>query len=423
MSRIKDGSLAGQGRLSYEWARIHMPVLTGIIEGLKESRPLSGLTVGFCLQLTKETAVLLAGARQLGARVAASSGNPLTTQDDIAAFLASRGVAVYGWSGQTRREFAWCVRQVLGHRPDIVTDDGAELSLLAHLDPGFSKLEILGGTEETTTGLSRIRSLEKSGRLRYPVIAVNDARTKHLFDNRYGTGQSTVDGYLRAVSLLLAAKRVVVAGYGWVGKGVASRCRGMGARVVVTEVDPVRALEAHMDGFEVMTMGSAARTGDVFITCTGMTDVITPRHIESMKSGAVVANAGHFDVEVDSEYLLRSGSVRQVRAGLDECTLAGGKKIFLVSKGRVANLVAAGGHPPEVMDQSFASQLLSVLYIARHHEGLPSAVIPVPGSLDNRIAKGVLSSLGVRIDRPAPEQARYAGGRQKIKYCPDYRWI
>ncbi len=408
MSRIKDRGLARQGRLSYEWARTHMPVLAGIIGCLRKSRPLSGLTLGFCLQLTKETAVLLAGARELGARVAASSGNPLTTQDDIAAFLDSRGIAVYAWSGQTRREFAWCVRQVLGHRPDIVADDGAELSLLAHLDPGFSKLKILGGTEETTTGVSRIRSLEKSGLLRYPVIAVNDARTKHLFDNRYGTGQSTVDGYLHAVGLLLAAKQVVVAGYGWVGKGVASRCRGMGARVIVTEVDPVKALEAHMDGFEVMTMDSAARVGDVFITCTGMTCVIAPQHIESMKSGAVVGNAGHFDVEVDSRYLLRSRPVRQVRAGLDECTLAGGKKIFLVSKGRVANLVATGGHPPEVMDQSFANQLLSIIHIARCHKRLPTAVIPVPGSLDERIAKSVLSSLGVRIDRLTPGQARYA---------------
>jgi len=364
--------------------------------------------LGFCLQLTKETSVLLLGAKELGANVVASSGNPLTTQDDIAAFLASEGITVYAWSNQTREEFAWCVRQVLRHRPDIVTDDGAELSLLAHTDPEFDKLNVLGGTEETTTGVSRVRSLERSGKLRYPIIAVNDADTKRLFDNRYGTGQSTIDGYLRAMNLLFAAKRVVVAGYGWVGRGVASGCKGMGARVAVTEVDPVRALEAHMDGFEVMTMNSAAKIGDVFITCTGMAGVITSGHLESMKSGAIVGNVGHFDVEIDSEYLLKSRSVKQVRPDLDECVLKNGRRIFLVSKGRVANLVATEGHPPEVMSQSFSNQLLSILHIAKCHRRLPNKVLPVPGPIDEKIARSALSSMRVRIDKPTPEQARYA---------------
>jgi len=388
-----------------------MPILVDTVRRLKKSKPLSGLTLGFCLQLTKETSVLLMGAKELGADVVASSGNPLTTQDDIAAFLASRGVTVYAWSGQTQKEFAWCARQVLGHGPDIVTDDGAELSLLAHTDPEFSRLDVLGGTEETTTGVSRARSLERSGKLRYPIIAVNDADTKRLFDNRYGTGQSTIDGYLRAMGLLFAARQVVVAGYGWVGRGVASRCKGMGARVAVTEVDPVRALEAHMDGFEVMTMSSAAKIGDVFITCTGMTGVITSGHLESMKPGAVVGNAGHFDVEIDSEYLLKSGSVKQVRPDLDECVLKNGKSIFLVSKGRVANLVATEGHPPEVMSQSFSNQLLSILHIAKRHRKLPNKVLPVPDHIDGRIARNALSSVGVRIDKPAPEQAKHARSR------------
>jgi len=411
LSRIRSRKLAGRGELSHDWARSHMPILDDAVRRLRKSRPLSGLTLGFCLQLTKETSVLLLGAKELGANVVASSGNPLTTQDDIAAFLASRGITVYAWSGQTQKEFAWCVRQVLRHGPDIVTDDGAELSLLAHTDPEFSRLSVLGGTEETATGVSRVRSLEQSGRLRYPIIAVNDADTKRLFDNRHGTGQSTIDGYLRAMNLLFAAKRVVVAGYGWVGRGVASRCKGMGARVIVTEVDPVRALEARMDGFEVMTMNSAAKIGDVFITCTGMTGVITRRHLESMKSGAVVGNAGHFDVEIDSKYLLKSKSARQVRPGLDECVLKNGKRILLVSKGRVANLVAAEGHPPEVMSQSFSNQLLSILHIARRHGSLPNKVLPVPGSVDEGIARSALSSMGVRIDKPTPEQA----GRAHIR--------
>jgi len=408
LSRVRDEAMAGRGQASYRWARSHMAILADTVDRLKKSRPLRGLTLGFCLQLTKETAVLLVGAQQLGARVVASSGNPLTTQDDIAAFLASEGIDVFAWSGQTKSEFEWCTRMVLKQKPDIISDDGAELSMLAHLDPEFNRLPIVGGTEETTTGISRLRPLEESGSLRFPVVAVNDADTKRMFDNRYGTGQSTIDALLRSVNLLVAAKRVVIAGYGWVGRGVASRCRGMGGRVAVTEVDPIRALEAHMDGFEVMTMGRACRVGDVFITCTGMTDVITPEHLDSMKDGAIVANVGHFDVEIDTGYLLGSKSVRPVRPDLDECVLGNGKRIFLVSKGRVANLVATGGHPPEVMAQSFSNQILSILHVAKNHGKLPCRVIPVPGRIDAQIARDALASMSVRIDRPTPDQIRYA---------------
>ncbi len=408
MGRIRDSGLAGRGRLGHDWARAHMPVLDGIIRARAGSRPLDGLTVGFCLQMTAETSVLLAGAVELGARVAASSGNPLTTQDDVAAFAASVGVDVYAWSGQTAGEFEWCVRRVLEHGPDIVTDDGGELSMMAHVDPGFAGLGIIGGTEETATGVRRLSALARiGGGLRYPVVAVNDAATKHLFDNRYGTGQSAVDGFLRAANLLVAARRVVVAGYGWVGRGVAARFRALGARVVVTEVDPVRALEACMDGYEVMRMGRAARLGDVFVTCTGMAGVITPAHVDSMRDGAVVMNVGHSDTEADAGYVLgrgsggRVGKVRRIRPGLDECVLKNGRRVYLVSKGRVANLAAAEGHPPEVMDQSFSCQLLSILYIAEKHRTLPRRVIGVPAAIDSYIARGALSAAGIRIDAAA----------------------
>ncbi len=402
MSRIRDKRLAERGGLEHDWARSHMKILDHIISGLEDSKPLSGLTLGFTLQLTKETSVLLDGARRLGADIIAAPGNPLTTRDDIAAFLASRGIQVYAWSGQTAEEFMWCMRRVLGHGPDIVTDDGAGLSLLANTDPDFAGLGILGGTEETTTGVLRIRSLERAGRLRYPIIAVNNASTKRLFDNRYGTGQSTVDGYLRSMNLVIASKRTVVVGYGWVGRGVASRFRAMGSRVIVTEVDPIRALDACMDGFEVMPMSSAAKTGDIFVTCTGMTDVITSEHLDSMKSGSIVGNAGHFDVEIDSGYLLEVNT-RMIRPGLDECTLRNGKKILLLSKGRVANLVAGAGHPPEVMDQSFANQILSILYLSRNYNRMRPRMVRVPPSIDRRVAKSALSVMGVKMDVPCRE--------------------
>jgi adenosylhomocysteinase len=349
------------------------------------------------------------GAKELGATVACCGGNPLTTQDDIAAFLVSKGIHVYAWHGQSVKDYDWCIDQVLKHKPTILTDDGADMNIKAHFDKRFMDMEILGATEETTAGVTRIRAVENQGKLRYPVILVNEAYTKHMFDNRYGTGQSTIDGYLRAMNLLMASKRVVVVGYGWVGRGVASRCHGMGSKVIVTEVDPVKALEAHMDGFEVMPMAQAAKIGDIFVTCTGMTSVIRKEHILQMKSGAIMGNVGHFDVEIDSAFLLKkSKSVREVRPNLDECTLTNGKIVYLIGQGRLANLVAAEGHPPEVMAQSFSNQILSVLYILKNHKKMENKIIDVPKEIDIQIAFDALRAMDVKIDKLTSEQVKYA---------------
>ena len=409
MSKVKNPKLAKQGEISYEWARSHMQILDNTINRLKKSKPLKGVTVGFCLHITKETSVLLLGAKELGANVAACGGNPLTTQDDVAAFLSSQGIHVYAWNNQTDAEYDWCIGQVLNHKPDILTDDGADMNVKAHFDKKYKDLNILGATEETTAGVTRINAMANQGRLQYPVILVNDAHTKHMFDNRYGTGQSTIDGYLRAMNLLIATKRVVIVGYGWVGKGVASRFAGMGGKVIVTEVDPVKALEAHMDGFEVMTMSDAAKIGDIFVTCTGMTSVIRKEHILKMKDGAIMGNVGHFDVEIDTKFLLtKSKSVKETRPNLDECVLSNKKRVYLIGKGRLANLVAAEGHPPEVMAQSFSNQILSILYILKNHKKMENKVINVPQEIDVQVARDALKAMNVKIDRLTPEQIKYA---------------
>jgi len=408
LSKVKDPKLAKKGKLSYEWARSHMQILDNTINRLKKLQPFKGITLGFCLHITKETSVLLMGAKELGAKVVACGGNPLTTQDDIAAFLASQGIHIYAWTGETVKEYDWCIEQVLNHKPIILTDDGADMNVKAHFDKKYKSLKILGATEETTAGVNRIRAIDKQGKLRYPVIVVNEAYTKHMFDNKYGTGQSTVDGYLRAMNLLFASKRVVVVGYGWVGKGVAARCHGMGSKIIVTEVDPIKALEAHMDGFEVMPMAQAARIGDIFVTCTGMTSVIRKEHIVKMKDGAILGNVGHFDVEIDSNFLLKkSRSVREIRSNLDECVLQNGKKIYLIGKGRLANLVAAEGHPPEVMAQSFSNQLLSILYILKNHKKLENRVMKVPQEIDTQVAVDALEAMGVKTDKLTKEQISY----------------
>jgi len=408
LSKVKNPRLAKQGKTSYEWARSHMKILDQTINRLKKSRPLKGVTLGFCLHITKETSVLLIGAKQLGAKVVACGGNPLTTQDDIAAFLASQGIHIYAWAGETAKEYDWCLQQVLNHKPQILTDDGSDLNIKAHFGKKSKSLKILGATEETTAGVNRIKAVEKKGKLRYPLIAVNDAHTKHMFDNRYGTGQSTIDGYLRAMNLMLASKHVVVLGYGWVGKGVSSRFHGMGAKVIVTEVDPLKALEAHMDGFDVMPMAKAALLGDIFITCTGMTSVIRKEHLLKMKDGAVVGNVGHFDVEVDANFLLKkSKSVKEIRPHLDECILKNGKKIYLIGKGRIANLVAAEGHPPEIMAQSFSNQLLSILYILKNHKKMKKKIITVPEEIDHQISVDALKAMNVQIDKLTKEQKDY----------------
>ena len=381
-----------------------MKILTHIIKKQKKSKPLKNTTLGVCLQITKETSVLLLGLQELGANVIVCAGNPLTTQDDVAAFLQSRGITIFAWSGQTKSEYDWCQNMVLSYKPDIITDDGGDLTVKAHQ----KGLKILGGTEETTTGVSRYHSMQRRGKLCYPIISVNDAKTKMLFDNQYGTGQSTIDGFLQAMNLLFASKRVVIAGYGWLGKGISKRCAGMGAKCIVTEVDPIKALEAHMDGFEVMPMDDAAKIGDIFITCTGMAGVITKHHILSMKDGAVLGNVGHFDVEIDAEFLLtKSKSVKQARPNLDECILPNNKKIYLVSKGRVANLIASEGHPPEIMALSFSNQLYSIMYILKNHKKMKPRVYPVPQEIDDMVALDALHSMGVNTDKLTPKQIKY----------------
>lgn len=383
-----------------------MRILTHSISKLKESQPFKGITLGFCLQVTKETSVLLLGVKELGAKVVACGGNPLTTQDDIAAFLASEGIEIFAWSNQTKSEYDWCQSKVLSYKPDIIIDDGGDLNTKAHFDREFQSLKTIGATEETTTGITRYYSMQKKGKLRYPIIAVNNAKTKTIFDNKYGTGQSTIAGYLQAMNLLFASKRVVVCGYGWLGKGVAQKCAGMGSKVIITEVDPIKALEAHMDGFYVMPMSRAAKIGEIFITCTGMRDVIQKKHLLSMKSGAIVGNVGHFDVEIDSKFLLNQ-TVRPVRPNLDECVLQNGKKIYLISKGRVANLIASEGHPAEIMALSFSNQLYSILYILKNHKKMQNLVYDVPKQIDDQVAVDALNSMNVKIDRLSKKQIAY----------------
>ena len=409
LSKVKNPKLAKQGKISYEWARSHMQILDNTLNRLKKSKPLKGVTIAFCLHITKETSVLVMGAKELGATVAVCGGNPLTTQDHVAAFIASQGIHIYAWNDQTTKEYDWCIEQALKHKPDLICDDGADMNVKVHFDKKFKSLKVLGSTEETTAGVTRVKAMEKQGKLKYPVIIVNDADTKHMFDNRYGTGQSTIDGYLRAMGLLFTSKKIVIVGYGWVGRGVAERSRGMGGNVIVTEIDPVKALEAHMDGYQVMPMAQAAKVGQIFITCTGMTSVIRKEHLLSMNDGAVVGNVGHFDVEIDTAFLLKkSKSVKEVRPSLDECKLRNGKKIYLIGKGRLANLVAAEGHPPEVMAQSFSNQILSLLYIYKNHKKIGKKTMVVPKEIDRQIAVDALRAMDVKIDKLTKEQIKYA---------------
>ncbi|UVS68433.1 adenosylhomocysteinase [Nitrososphaera viennensis] len=406
--KIADTNLAQKGRLSHEWARARMSIIEKIVVG-KDSKLLEGLTVGFCLHVTKETSVLVMAAKRLGAKVALCSANPLSVRDDIAAFLQQEGASVFAWRGETAQEYRDCIRQVLALSPQIVTDDGGDMHAAAHRAKVNS---IIGGTEETTSGVKRLLALERSGRLMYPVIAVNNARTKYLFDNRHGTGQSTLDGIMRATGMFLPGAHVVVCGYGWVGKGVAAKARGMGAVVTVTEVDPVRALEARMDGFEVTTLLDAAPYGDLFVTCTGQTGVIRKEHFAKMKDGAILANTGHFDVEIDASFLYSNARPEEVRPGVErfDIIVAGGKKkkkLYLLSKGRVVNLVAAEGHPPEVMSLSFANQLMSILHVAKNYEKMERKVYGVPEEIDLQVAKSALDAMGVRIDEMTEEQKKY----------------
>jgi adenosylhomocysteinase len=380
-----------------------MGMIGRIVKKNERARPLAGLRLGFCLHITKETSVLAMAAKSLGGEIAICSANPLSAQDEIAAFLYDKGMSVYAWRGETMAQYRQCIQSVMKFRPVIVTDDGGDLHCEAHRQKAGG---IVGGTEETTSGVKRLAALESAGRLLYPVIAVNNARTKYLFDNKHGTGQSTLDGILRATDILLAGKNVVVCGYGWVGKGVAARARGMGAVVTVTEVDPVRAIEAKMDGFAVSRLSEAASAGDVFVTCTGQTGVIRREHFLKMKDGAILANAGHFDVEIDARAFYALGRPAQVRPNVERI-VANGKRLFLLSKGRVVNLVAAEGHPPEVMALSFANQLLSILHVAKNHDMMEKKVYGVPEKIDEQVARYALDAMGITIDEITKEQRRY----------------
>jgi adenosylhomocysteinase len=403
--KIADNSLTDKGSRSYEWAASRMGIVEKIRAMNNNSQLLAGFRLGFCLHITKETSVLVMAAKSLGADIAICSANPLSVQDDIAAFLYNMGVNVYAWRGETQSEYQQCIRSVLAFRPAIVTDDGGDLHSMAHQQKAKG---IKGGSEETTSGVKRLVALERASILLYPIIAVNNARTKYLFDNKHGTGQSTLDGILRATGILLAGKNVVVCGYGWVGKGVAIRAKGMGAIVAVTEVDPIKAIEAKMDGFEVMRMSDAAPTGDLFVTCTGQTHVIRKEHFLKMKNAAILANAGHFDIEIDIESLYEISCCQPVQISPNiERFDVNGKKLLLLSKGRVVNLVAAEGHPPEVMALSFANQLLSILYIAKNYDRMEVKVHSVPEQIDQDVGSYALDSMGIKIDQMTEEQERY----------------
>ena len=405
MTKVADRNLAPDGERNFLWAKAHMATLNALAERYGKSKALEGVKLGVCLHITKETSVLIDALLSAGAEVRLAGANPLSTQDDIAAYLSTR-TEVWAWRGQSAKEYDWCIQQVLGSRPDQIIDDGADLHVAAHVSRAKG---IAGGSEETTTGVIRLKALEAEGKLAYPVIAVNDAKTKFLFDNRYGTGQSTLDGIMRATALLLAGVKTVVVGYGWVGKGVAMRARGMGARVTVVEVDPIRALEAHLDGFDVSSIDDAAPTGKLFITTTGQKNVIPYSAIVRMKEGAMLVNAGHFDVEIDVKTLLaRARGVKAVRPNVDEVTLPSGKKVYLIAKGRIANLVAAEGHPPDVMQMSFANQMLAAIRIHEDHGKMEKRVYGVPPQIEDEVARAALKSMGVSIGRATTEQKEYA---------------
>jgi len=405
--KVKDESLASKGALQIEWASKHMPVLNQIKKRFSEEKPLKNVTVGACLHVTKETAVLIDALLVGGAEIALCGSNPLSTQDDVAAALAEKGVHVFAWRGQTTEEYYWCIERVIDRKPMVTLDDGADLVSTLHSKRTEVLPNVKGGTEETTTGVLRLRAMEKTGALKYAIIAVNDAYTKYLFDNRYGTGQSTIDGILRATNILLAGKNFVVCGYGWCGRGVAMRAKGMGAHVIITEVNPLRALEAVMDGYQVIPIEKAAAIGELFVTTTGDINVIRGEHMQKMKDGAILANSGHFNVEINIKDLEELAvSRRTLRPNLEEFTLKDGRRLYLLAEGRLVNLAAAEGHPSEVMDMSFANQALSVEYIVKTEKMSPK-VYTVPREIDEAVAKIKLEAMGIKIDTLAEEQKNY----------------
>jgi adenosylhomocysteinase len=409
--KVKDLSLAKGGKLRIEWAESRMPVLMALREKYRKTKPFKGFTIAGCLHVTKETAVLVKTFAEAGAEVSWSGCNPLSTQDDVAAALAADGISIFAWHGMNVDEFYWCIDETLKFKPNLTLDDGADLIFTLHNRHPELIPNVIGGTEETTTGVKRLRAMAHDGALKYPVIAVNDAETKWDFDNVYGTGQSTLDGILRSTSVLFAGKNVVVAGFGHCGRGVALRAKGLGANVIVTEVKPTASLKAMLEGFRVMKMDEAAKIGDVFITATGVKDVIVERHFKLMKDGAIVCNTGHYDCEVNIRDLekIKKG-VREVRADNEEYTLKDGRRVYLLAKGRLVNLAAAEGHPSEVMDMSFANQFMSQLRLAESYKKgkrLENKVYDISGEQDQAIATVKLGTMGIRIDKLTPEQVKY----------------
>jgi adenosylhomocysteinase len=408
-SKVKELSLAPQGHLKIEWAESRMPVLMALRQKYSQEKPFKGHKIAGCLHVTKETAVLIRTLIAAGAEVSWSGCNPLSTQDDIAAALADQGVSIYAWRGLSTEEFYWCIERTLDFKPTLTLDDGADLIFTVHTKyPELAK-DVYGGTEETTTGVHRLRAMAADGKLLYPVMAVNDSETKWEFDNVYGTGQSSIDGILRASNVLIAGKTFVVAGYGHCGRGVAQRAKGLGANVVITEIKPTAALKATLEGYQVMTMDEAAKIGDIFITTTGMKDVIVDRHFASMKDGAVVCNTGHYNVELNLEQLAAMAKSRRVvRPDNEEFVLANGNRVYVLADGRLVNLAAAEGHPSEVMDMSFANQFMALLKMAQEGKSLKNQVYTLPPELDQEIAGVKLKTSGITIDKLTPEQERYA---------------
>lgn len=404
--RVRDLKQAGSGRLKVEWAERYMPVLMRIREEYSRSKPLIGVRIGACLHVTKETAVLVKTLRAGGAEVYLCASNPLSTQDDVAAALVEEGISVFAWRGESSEEYYWSIERVLREKPQVLLDDGADLIATAHAKGMLD--DAIGGQEETTTGVIRLRAMERSGDLKIPVIAVNDASSKRLFDNYYGTGQSSLHGVLRCTNILLPGKKVVVLGYGHCGQGIARMARAMGAHTIVCEVDPIKALKAYYDGHDVMPSLKAAEIGDVFITATGCKDVLTREHFMRMKSGAILANAGHFNVEVSIPDLKSASKrVRRIRGDVEEYELEDGRKLYLLAEGRLVNLVCGEGHPSEVMDLSFSLQALCARYLMENWRELESKVYDVPEEVDRKVAELKLETLGVEIDELTEDQRRY----------------
>ena len=410
MSRIKDIALASSGEMKIKWVERNMPVLRGIGEDFRRTKPFAGLRVALSVHLEAKTAYLCRVMEMGGAEMYVTGSNPLSTQDDVAAALAAGGMQVFARYGCDMEEYESCLCSVLEAAPNIIIDDGSDLVHLMHTKYTNLIPEVIGGCEETTTGIHRLKAMDRAGELRFPMVMVNEADCKHMFDNRYGTGQSVWDGIMRTTNLIVAGKYVVVSGYGWCGKGVSLRAKGLGAKVIVTETDPVRALEAVMDGYEVMPMREAAKIGDMFVTVTGCSGIITTEHFETMKDGAILTNAGHFDVEVDMAGLEKLAVEKyDARHNIQGYVLPNGKTLFTIAEGRLVNLAAGDGHPAEIMDMSFAIQALSAEYLAANRGSLKPGVVPVPRELDEAVARRKLSSMGVEIDSLSREQADYLG--------------